>query len=784
MQPDIQIKVNNQLMDFDDSEQFPLTITKETDKFLELIGATGSTARNSSQSLILPASKRNSIILENIHIPNAVKPTVKELVPISIVVNGSALFNGVCTVKRTRRSAYHPEVYELKLQGDGRDVWALLEDVNLRDIPMGEVLWTNQNITDSWTGSVDTGWAGVFAPVVYGATKGGRLSDAPGYISTGYPSTQDFQTWFTPLDFRFDVYFYHIFKSIMDYIGYSFESDFFEDDYFKDWVDVFTAGDTMKTDYDVSGYKAIISITTPTGLPFAGFNVYQPIPLNIPVYDPMGIYDLGTNVATLPVTGRYLIEWFVGLDQLILSNIQQRVRMRITDPSQSNCNDNFEDFEEEIFMSLNDKYIVENSVTRVHSAGTTIELEAISVGINTTFIINKAYLRITLLQDAVYDSPMPISVQSCLPDVKAKDWLRAITHLFGLAWFCKTAIKRVYVEPRFDSRIQSTEGNFKDFKGFYNNPIDNEPTELCVDGESIELPITDGLGDYVKMSFKEDDDPLYQYYKARNSNPQTPLYGFNYEFLDRCKNGTVSENPVYTNLFQCQTNFDGNASGLLTGTSLPYVLPSDYSIEDDLKQREPVPNQGELYASKLPEPTYSAEPKCGRVYRNTVPIYYLDCNDANQFPDQSVGAPLIIQQPIVYALSNELWTGGYSDVTAFNSSTVTPTRNVRGFGTSFWIHYLGIMREAELLKGRFDINGSDVSQENFRQLKRVQIGYEDTFYILRKIDKYKPTKVESTTCELIKYIPLRSDFLNYIAHNDLQKQVLTIIKGTENPEDI
>ena len=173
---EVQIVVNNVLADFEAIESLPISFRRATDKFTRLVGADGTTIDNVGRSLILPATKNNDRIFGAPHILQV--KTNRTLYNLFIIINGITIFNGRARYKSGNRSNSNPNNHSLELLGDGYTVWQQLEGVSLRDVNMGNQLWSSSEVLDSMQETYKDGRSGLFAPVIYGQTSGnGRVSE-------------------------------------------------------------------------------------------------------------------------------------------------------------------------------------------------------------------------------------------------------------------------------------------------------------------------------------------------------------------------------------------------------------------------------------------------------------------------------------------------------------------------------------------------------------------------------------------------------------------------------
>ena len=120
---DINLKINGTQMDIEGLKTFPLSITKQVDRFLELASGGGGTISNVLRKLVLPATKNNTRAVNQFHIPNAEIGATRGLLSISLALNGAEILNGFCILETAIRNGWHPERLTFRVLTDGNDIW-------------------------------------------------------------------------------------------------------------------------------------------------------------------------------------------------------------------------------------------------------------------------------------------------------------------------------------------------------------------------------------------------------------------------------------------------------------------------------------------------------------------------------------------------------------------------------------------------------------------------------------------------------------------------------------
>ena len=736
------ININGTNMDIEGLETFPLSIVKQVDSFAKLVNSGGGTIANVLRKLVLPATKNNTNAVNQFHIPNTDIGQVRGILPISVLLNGAEILNGACVLETAVRNGWHPNKLIFRVLSDGNDVWAALEGVDVRDVDMGSIVWNIDNIINSQTGIPPT-WGAIFAPIVYGQVTG-QNSILPPPAATPAPKRKQFHRY----DFRPSVFYYTIIKSIFASVGYAVVSDFIESDYFKRWLWLYGAGQDWKNSHDIELFKFHERLGTP-----------QPIPANIglvdveltqEIYDPSGIYNNTTFLATAPVSGYYRLEYMVRCDNLF------GVELSVT-----NVNPTDPDFDDVVFPSYSISDVVLRNYIKI-GAGAQIRLRAALVP-SAAETITEAYLKMHLTDEVVFRGDVAIS--SCLQSTSTKDFCRAISHQFGgLNFLFDSALKQVLILPRFDVVVKNNLNEDELIKGYYNNPVDVTPVNFEVDGRSMELSINDSYGESLLMGYKEDDDPVYKYTQRLSS--QDLVYNALIELNKRGKAGAKNLNPVFTNLISARSNTVGTGVG---EHYLPFVLPSGFEIEGTLFSTFSGNTIGELPPPD--ETTFESAPKCGIAYyppHGTVVEFesYIPAPPAFDFimPACFIQQGALIHQNSTIQFVQPIANGAYGDLLGFLNNS--PATISKGLVSAFYTQYFAIIRRGEYLKALAKLSAAGVVAEDFRKIKKIKIGGNEQYWILFKLDGFKPTKRELTSTELVSYVSPTQEDIDSVEHYD------------------
>ena len=555
----IEIYINNTRADFKDLESLPLTWHKATDKFLEIVGSSGTELEQVFRSMSFPATQNNKRIFKA-NQSQSVNQRGDTVFSMKIYADGLQMFNGQVALKSTTRKQGIVSSYLVEAIGDGSTMWEKIDTLTLNDIDLGVQLWTDTEIFDSWQKTVDD-TNGIFAPVVYGAT-------------TGEEET------FSPNDFRLAVYYIPILRAIFKKVGYQIESRFFQSFLMRDAVYLYGNGAKMKR----GAIGNIGAVVKQPNIHYYNTVASFVIDFDTEVSDPQNQFN--NNIFTVANLGEF--EFALTISPQMNTDIE----FVITNGSYTTT--------AKYTIADNETAVVKHTVTL--EVGQTVTIKGYCLDNGAPSVVNFAELKI-----AATTKPMlgtSIDVASCLHDKPIKDFLRGVTHQFCGAWRVNETIKRVYFEPRFDY-VEEINGTKTTYEGFYNN-ASKPSTYLLADVETIETTFNIPFGEKLTIGYAEDsNDPLeVEYKKSGSVIPYSATIGFN----KRGGKESSSRNPYFTNLYQSKPN------GIKRASALPTVLPQGYKIGEVLPGT--VVTEGTPPESKtIGTPTFESSPKCGLMLR-------------------------------------------------------------------------------------------------------------------------------------------------------------------------
>lgn len=696
---EVEIIIDGQTADYENSETLPLTLSKKTDSFFDIPGSRGMELDNELEKISLPATKNNHTIYEQIGLSNPMPGGEALSKETKINVAGLPVFSG-SSVMDSISVNYSPELFTLDLIGDSLVIWQELEGVSLRDLDLGVQTWNASFVVDSWTENYDSGWKGLFAPIVFGKNSG-----------VLYPGS-----WHEK-DFRFSVYFRSIVDAIFnDLLGYSIVSTFFNTDFFKECVYVFSVGEHVQ--YQDLDQSTRVVAYRDAG---SGGGIF-PIEFNNTYVNTFGEWDL-LDTFTAAINADFEFDFYgTGENWDTLEIKKNGSTVFSTSPTSTLGSTDIYDILETITLVIGD------------------EIEFFASGSGTT--LNSVEIKVSSPQLPWEGGDIVIS--TCLHDEPVKNFLSAISHMFNLAWRVNNTTKQVFVEPRLPYVLYES-GTPVTYQGFYERPSNTSNLEQL---SAVRYNMKTGcpFGKSLKIGYKKNDnDPLYDSYKNGNTEPLVPLFGIKKDFA--VGEGKTSEilNPLFCNLFVSQAEgFD--VSGGHIGA--PTILPENYDLVEDM----PTVDAGTT--------KYKGQPTCGLVYRGKMTAYY---DDTDQFEDM----PLVVQHVLFQEFGDPdtFNTLSFADTVMIDPITEDEFTNP-GLISTFYSQWLQMANPAIEIDFQQPVSLDKFSAETFQELKKVQLNNENQLCILAEIGEMNPVTLSPARYHLIKWSEATSEDAGTITHND------------------
>lgn len=694
---EVKIIIDDNEADFESSESLPLQLSKKTDNFFAIPGTEGMEIDNELNEISLPATKNNHRIYRQIALSHMMPGSAVLSKDTKIIANGLQIFSGSSILKNASVNTL-PDSFSLELIGDSLVIWSELEGVGLRDLDMGVQTWNATFVKNSWTGTYDTAWKGVFAPILYGKTSG-----------VLYPGS-----WHER-DFRFSVYFRSIVDAIfIDLLGYSLVSTFFDTDFFKECVYAFGVGEDVKIEgiglsTRVVVYRPEDSVLDTNPIEFD--NVYVN---TFSEWNPLATFTADGN-------GDYTFEIFgSGVGWTTLEIKKNGGVIFSTGPTSTIGSTNiFQVLETFTLLASDDITITSNTAT-----------------------LNSVEMQISLPQ-------LPwgggdIVVSSCLHDIECKDFIRAISHMFNLAWRVNNTTKQVFVEPRLPYVLYES-GTPVNYQGFYQRATDTS-TLKSHSALSNDLSLEYPFGKSVIFAYKDNgSDPVFEAYQNANTEPLVPIFGVRKDFTVSHGDKREMLNPLFVPLLlTIPDGYDANGT-----YGIPTILPDSYEISED---HMPSYAEGDI--------KYKGNPTCGILIRGDLSAYY---DDTNTFEDM----PRLIQnRPFETAANPDVMTLlSFADTTMLNPLTQVETINP-GLVSTFYKQYLQMANPASVFTIRESPSLTNFAAEEFHDLKILQLNNEWFLAILLEIGEMNPVTLRLVKNVLLKWVEATDSEESSITNND------------------
>ena len=213
-----QILIDNQRIDYNDSDLLPFIIEFKTDPFFEIGTSTGYELVNLANRLNIEPTANNLFILK------------KGLQHLTAQANGKRFFTGKSLNTTVSKNGSQITGLSLAVFGGNFEFFHLFNDLYLNQLDLGTETWSDAAIQSSW--QFGNGHKGVFAPVIYG-----QLQD-----------TNPYGKGFVAEALRFHVFFYDIAQAIFQHVGYRLDSPFMESNFFKHIVFLYATGQLKAID--------------------------------------------------------------------------------------------------------------------------------------------------------------------------------------------------------------------------------------------------------------------------------------------------------------------------------------------------------------------------------------------------------------------------------------------------------------------------------------------------------------------------------------------------------
>lgn len=661
-------------------------------------GVGGSYAK---RALVLPGTKANHKIYENIDQPPAVLGASNLLRPARAEVNGVPILAGKAQLSKARlRGAglgFKAESYEVSFVGNNADWFQQIGSLLVRDLP-----WDNFTLSEAnyltQTDSDPLFSQGCFIAVKWRAWQvAGRVN----------------YTELTPA-----LFLRQILLKAFQSIGYKFES-VFDDDPFRRLcipVPLSVDGDYLKNFVNIRAARDVYTATKTGG--------YQEFPIVLtddssdPNFDGGGNYNTATGQYTAPLSALYSVRFSF-------------IQPFSYDPDNDSIN---------IMVNgsaVAGQFIVNAGIIELEYIGNLVAGDVVTLLWTAQDIGSPDVVRLEDLQliiEAEKDTWQfgeQLEYKYIIPGTwLVKDFIKDITQIFNLAWETDVLSQTVLARPRDRFTVAYRAGGdgaatVSTSEGFYlKRPQKNLDGKIDLSrGGEMQL-LSDRVQDYV-LAWGTGDETT----RSLELRTASSLYSARYRFPEN--RFPAGAEWLYTNIFAKTVHLnDGEISSGGFAVQIPLIYGKDYNKEPDA------------------DPDYTLNPKllyfAGR--RSGLDGYIRVYN-----PSTSATSALALPAA---------WQVNYNDPSAadwslsFADEMTNYGGTVRGLFKSLHLHQARRWEEGRKYIVFANWNEGDISALSFRNAIEVN---SDRF-LLEKIDGYSPlTQGASRTELLLDVLPAAAD---------------------------
>lgn len=735
----IVILINGQEVDFQRIESLPLKLKKETDDFLNVVGAKGLSVDRIANQLVFPATKRNEEIFSQIQRGDILDNTALGIAEVEIIIQSQSAYFGDGLVRIITQRGQYPQTFGIEILGDAFDIFPQLENTNLCQLDLGIVRTNKAAIIDTWT-NINRPY--VSAPITYGSA--GRDERFPNGFAGGREIDRPF--WqFRVSDMRPHVKIWKIFEAIFEtYLGYSIDSRMYESEFFRRLTHSFGVGDQWKRadNYEIYKFRATGGAQTIVKLlPWVSVfdiqfptTVYDTSPLGILWINddtfntngaPDGWYKFRIVIRSPDVEAKFAIVLQT------LTNASGAFTLTSETLEEINANEvfesdpiYFESFDGVTYLKV--QVELEDQFDSVYISGCEIEGELLDIGA----------------------MGHPVHLATCLPCESLKSFILGVMHSCGLVLKANRITRQIFFECRFYNPTQLAAQGFPIPNAWYKNPQLDSNNKFLSDIDTsqekiIERPIYP-FGDTLILGYKKSNDPLFEYYEDNLKEQELSLGDVRFSFRQTGKKGKEIRNPYFEEMINLKYNYPDTYSNILTelGAILDSVPSFDFEDHYILPDRKFEANPKLLYYhglivfSQVGVPGFMVWKFNGNLtapYDFEIPCLY------TRFPDWSSDWQLPTGEPRVNLTYSTL---GYNGQGAVDIILPTPAGGTPlfGFVRRFYLEYLSIINEGRKVELEVLTNYDEFDAEDFRNIKSFSKFRENNQILVYKIDSFEPLK--------------------------------------------
>lgn len=685
----VRIFLNGKEADFA-ADLFPFRIERRGDNFVEIQSAEAVRIDNPARRLVLRGNNRNHEIFQNAHLPHG--QAVEGLGSLDIVatVAGTQVLQGEAILRTIVNSSRRSD-YSIGIRGGAESFFALISDLELPDLDLGTAVWDTSTIENSWTEDLDTVEA-IWAPVYYG-----RLDPPAAY---------------TPTHIRPHIPFKRIVEATEQATGYKIESQLFETEYFKRHL--YTYGNEEAAVTDDFPFSATNNQTTAHD----SFS-YTPVQFDGEISDAFAVFNNQPGPAgysfIAPVSGYYLFSGNTFWETQFASSIPtSSMRLRIGGAAYALPLDS-QWTVGPILMQPNETATIENRAVPFNSGATTL---------------TPRFMSFTGSLVEATQEGSTIQYASVLHRRPVRDFFDGLSHMFNLVWRADPALRRIYVDPRFEYEIDGVL-----YPGMYKLPSNTAPADLRtrVSDRNVSQRVERPFGDYVKIGPAEEES--YYYEKASlNGSSSTPFMGGRYDFGSPTnETGEEFLNPYFEGAL---TKVGTNVSGMA------HIMPEQEFGEEEM------------------QPNYASNPKW--LYYQGVTLG----NPWNWNGAQISSRPVAVQVPVGAA--------SYPNVGSYRDWTDPVTGDLRpGYVRRFYLKWLAHLDPGRSITLPVNWRNHEMARPDFGRLCYFSAGTDSTdqLWILTNIKGFDPTDPDDPETTFFLYRELTLAHLSRLSINQQSPNV-------------
>lgn len=773
---DIQIIWNGQQLDYysNSDNALPLTFNKKIDDWLNFFGNFGTTGADFADTLEIPATKKNSLILFNSDDPTAYNLFV-HIQSADFIINLGyfMLFKGRAELVNTAYQGTVPTSFSLRIQGAAADIWAQLEDKTMNDIDMGVSLTTDADIIASWTPLSNTSNPILWPLVNYG----GRM------VTNNYMQTT---FWDYDNGIRPSVRIWWAMKSIFEQFGYTVEGELYNSQMFRNLVELYTNGDDWTRADNWVDFFCNVAVST-----LGGSNVVADGDIityldetSVGRTDPQGInsgFFAPYNSLAMVAMGGAWFEFEFYFSKSTGGAVLYQ--FELSDNLFSST---------EIIAQLDSSSAEGQAIYRlapiwfsnsVNSNRWVLRVRALNLTTPGAPIIFNTSTYYAAKMTNRFNFGGVLQISSCFQAKPVKDFLAGVAQFFGGVYYVDNILRRVTFEPRFVRDLGQTFPDYnRDISETYYR-IQRDSIELETDQNGLSLSNNKPFGDNLEIFMKRDsDDPIYKLYLdiigTTYNNDTVPLYSTSIELADVNKEKKTFENAYYSPTINSKFQFTAD-NPYSNGLYYPTIIET----ADQIK----ISNLDYTNGIKA---TYKGSPRIA-VYYGLLDFTGIAAG-TNQWAYQQfsiIGPILDYNVPSVFQIFPDS-ADYFALVTTnpFNLAYPTyfyavPSAKVIGLIEYYYSKYLAMVIQDKIVTVRARMPLSDYAMNDFRTSRWLNIGGQKVKCWIIEIANYNPLESEFADFTLVVDTDLIRGITEYGTTSNQQRPVLLMRNDINILED-